>query len=247
MARKNALLADELAAMDGVDPDMDAPREMSPAPTSAPPPPDPVVAPLPSPAPVGVSPDIAALATMLAQAMSTNASQQQEMLAALLQQNATTVAKIARDRKPENQDYPDVSVFNPYGERDHPRPELPKLFVGQRHPETGAIERLLEEDREMLDYDACLFLRALQPSDAGTVTLMDERDVRVEVAQVTSPTGRVEQTVICVPYGLLSKDNSANKNAWCGVKRAAMQLLGPTRVAEVLAADAEARAAKAAA
>lgn len=44
-----------------------------------------------------------------------------EQLAAILEGNAQSTRKALR---PENERHPDISAFNPKGERDHPRPKL---------------------------------------------------------------------------------------------------------------------------
>jgi hypothetical protein len=55
--------------------------------------------------------------------------------------------------KPENDTHPDISVFNPRGERDHPRPQLVcEMFLGPY---------LLE--RQTLTVKECELLNQLEP------------------------------------------------------------------------------------
>jgi hypothetical protein len=95
---------------------------------------------LPDPTPMS---EVGSLAAALLQAMKGVAPQgiSKEDLAEVMQSNAEGMRKAL---KPENARHPDVSVFNPRGERDFPKPAL-RLKTFQNHNELHADDLDIEE------------------------------------------------------------------------------------------------------
>lgn len=249
---RNRALADELSD----EPiSLDAPE---PAPAAPPEPSAPVVvAEVSAPVPPPVSVPLDALAQLIASISATLGESQTKALGAILeQQNASlsamlttqaqTTAKIARDRIHENMTSPDVSVFNPYGERDHPMPELQgKVYVAQLHPDTRQVERLHEWEGGRnggLTYDEIVLVNALDNEPLTPITMADDSQWTMEVRVERAPGGKADRKLILIPFGFLGKKMFYDtRHAMIGPGRIARQFLGETRAAAALAAAQAAR------
>lgn len=137
---------------------------------------------------------------------------------------------IAQARKPipEGTDasYPRISVFNPLGERDHPRPGLKcDFFIGTQDPKTKLIARtypLLDDDLTAAEQVA---LNILEPM-AATVQRTDGESMKVQIVAEHDPaTDALMRMVIVLPQLVLGK-GSQFKNTLPLITNLVAQLTG---------------------
>jgi len=245
-ARRNSLkdeMSDEPVSYDAPEPGVTITAE-DPTPVVAAPPAAPEA--VPSPA---VSVDAAAaLAAILGPLLKEIQAGNHESTKALIQtitESGTRQAKltmdIAKEQRHSNMLHPDISAYNPFGERDFPRPELEgRVFLAQqrRLDEISHGERQLERLFQYeggtdggLTYFETLLLNALPAMDATRFTLVDGDDMngktQAEVRIFRTPEGKTEEKlIVCYPFGLIAKKNHMNKNNFPGPLRLARQLLG---------------------
>lgn len=138
---------------------------------------------------------------------------------------------IAQARKPiperTDADYPRISVLNPLGERDHPRPGLKcEFFLGTREPKSQTVQRTYGFVAEDLTAHEQIALNTLEPQSA-TITLLDDSPVKVEVVATSRDdiTNAITRLVLIVPPILLQK-GSQNKNMLPSVCGLVKQLTG---------------------
>jgi hypothetical protein len=111
--------------------------------------------------------------------------------------------------RPENERHPDVSVFNPKGERDHPRPHLPCEYFYNQMP----------LDRNDLTVDELTLLLEVQPGRYA-ITKTDDSEGTVEVFARRTGTGRIDQVHVC----LHAVDHDARMN-WPNFKTVLTQMV----------------------
>jgi len=111
-------------------------------------------------------------------------------------------------------DNPRISAYNPYGEKDHPRPGLKcPMFWGV----TNAKKEILATPLEFLEKNCTareqVALNLLEPTH-GLVKGSDRRDIRVSVVpdKIDDVTGHVQRLLIVVPYAILEKGSQALNN-----------------------------------
>jgi hypothetical protein len=114
-------------------------------------------------------------------------AEQTAKMAAALQKSADIQQKMI----PENVNAPDISAYNPEGERDHPRPELPakQVWFGG-----FPIERDLASAEELS------LLHQLQPGEYWVTRNDDEREI-VPVIFDKSETGQIWRIRIAADTG----------------------------------------------
>lgn len=161
-------------------------------------------APEPEAAPVPALPalDANAMAVVAAFAQQLLAGQQALTADNLKAQADAYAASMKVAMKPENADPPLISDFNPAGDRDHPRPELP-------YPVTmnGA-----ELPKELLTVEELTLLAQLEPGHFR-VTKTDDTQVIVSVVpEHDSATGTVTKMNLVSKFG--NKRNPADKDNW---------------------------------
>lgn len=159
--------------------------------------------------------DMAQFAQMLASALAQSGTEQAQVLREAL----TGAAAIAREPIPENKVHPDVSVYNPLGERDNPNPGLRcPMFIGQ-YDDTGKVAAAWEYiNTTRAEQEA---LNGIQPG-AYTVTRNDGIIGRLVVDERKDSTGETNRLVFAFPHGWLGRDQQ-------------MHLIGPLAIARQIA------------
>lgn len=219
MAKKDSLgarmVADEI---NGVDPDADPPKDLSPPPAVAP----------VAPSAPAVAPQVLSVTLADIQAIVKTAVEASQAGTANL---ADVVTKgIAQARKPipeqTDADYPRISVLNPLGERDHPRPGLKcEVFIGTREPKSQTVQRSYGFLADDLTANEQIALNTLEPTSA-TIRLLDDSPIKVEVVGKRDElTNEISRLVIMVPLALIQK-GSQNKNNLPGICNLVAQLTG---------------------
>lgn len=220
MAKKDNLGAKMVAAElhDG-DPDVDPPKDIPPAPVVAP---DPVAA-----APVAAAPmvgvtiaDIQAIVKTAVEAAQSGNSEMARMVTDGIAQ--------ARKPIPEQTDaaYPRISVLNPLGERDHPRPGLKcELFIGTREPKSQTVQRSYGYLADDLSAYEQIAINTLEPM-SGTIMLSDDQKIKVEIVATRDEiTNEIRRLVLMVPLYVIQK-GSQHKNALPSICNIVAQLTG---------------------
>jgi len=215
--KKNLLVADALR--DEGDPEVELTEEEdTPVETTTPVPAQPVAPPA---APASFSMTAVDLQAMVAAAV-TAAQAGNTALA----QAVTKGIADAREPIPENKFAPDVSDFNPLGERAHPRPALKcEMFYGSIDPKTKAVSRtypLLQEDLTAAEIVA---LNTLEPQNTH-ITLHDGATIKFAIVPEHDPaTDELRRLILCVPQSVIGK-GSALKNMLPGLVRIVAQVTG---------------------
>lgn len=159
----------------------------------------------------GVSPDVLAILQAFAGAIAQGQQSQQEGLSALLQQFQASMAeqaKLAREPIPENKVAPNVSAFNPMGERDHPRDGLKcHMYIGQ-YDEEGVVQAAYPIIEDACTREEQALCNALEQGEA-TVERNDGITGRVIVQARRDGAGKLNRIILAFPYGWLSKEFQA--------------------------------------
>lgn len=136
---------------------------------------------------------------------------------------------IARSREPipENKFSPDVSVFNPLGERDHPRPGLKcEMFLGTQDAKTKQVNRtypFLSGDVTAVEQIALNTLHAIEPTN---IELLDGSAIKVSVyAELDPVSDALRRLTMVVPQSVMQK-GSQIKNMLPPITNIVEQLTG---------------------
>ena len=134
-----------------------------------------------------------------------------EMMARAMEAQSKTNAEAAarvRNPIPEGTDAsnPRISVFNPLGDRDHPRPLLKcQFFLGTSEGKNGEIKRsypFLDDD---LTVHEVIALNTLQPATT-TIELYDGTKVPLSIVADQHPvTGNLQRMVFVLPATVTGK------------------------------------------
>lgn len=210
----------EVAEAFGADPDELAEETEAPEPVPAPAPEAPPAPPVP---PAALTMSVADIQAIVKTAI--GASQQgNKDIAEMVTQG------IAQARKPipEGTDAsnPRISVYNPLGDRDHPRPGLRcDVFLGTQDPKTKQISRTYPFNEEDLTVNEQIAFNTLQPGNYS-VKLYDGKDIKVAVVPELDPaTDELRRLVIVVPQVVTGK-GSAIKNMLPGPCNLVAQITG---------------------
>lgn len=158
----------------------------------------------PAPAPF----DMQAFAGALATALSTALAQSGQVTAQAVQDATAEALRSARAKIPENETHPDISVYNPDGERDHPRPGLQcEMFLGQYDEDDQVTPAFAIEGDRCTKQEQILF-NQVRPG-VFTVRRNDGKTGRVIVQGRRDANGDLQRLVIAVPHGWLGKDQQA--------------------------------------
>lgn len=128
------------------------------------------------------------------------------------QSNGDLAAEIAkgikntRETPPQNQFAPDVSVFNPLGDRDHPRPGLKcRMTLGTQDPKSKQVSETYPFEEDDLTAYEQIALNTLQPW-SGVVKRLDGAPMKVSlVPTYNSISDELDLLVIVVPAGVTEK------------------------------------------
>ena len=213
--RKNLDLAAELGEdIDVTEEEADAAREIVAAP------------PAPAPAPVAAAP-AAPIAMTLEQLQSllatsqTSAAQQTQALADALTQGI----KQSQPQRPSNEIAPDISVANPLGEKDHPRPGLKcRVTLGIQDAKTKQIQPTYPFVADDLTAYEQIALNVL-PAGEYMITLYDGRPIKTQVIAEYDALDRLQRMVIVVPQHVTQK-GSETRNMLPGPLNLVEQITG---------------------
>lgn len=180
-----------------------------------------------APSAPGLSPEVVAVLQSLAAAITQNNQSQSQGMQSILEQFSATMAeqaRIAREPIPENKVAPNVSAYNPLGERDHPRPGLKcDMYVGQ-YDDDGKIDAaypILEDTSSLHEQVLC---NALEQGEA-LVERNDGHIGKVIVQARRDGAGKLNRLIIAFPYGWLAKEFQAQLPS---MKKILEQIVGKT-------------------
>lgn len=152
--------------------------------------------------------DMQAFAATLATALSAAMSQTGQVTAQAVQDATAEALRQSRAKIPENETHPDISAFNPDGERDHPRPGLQcAMFLGQYDEDDQVTPAFAIDDDRCTKQEQILF-NQVQPG-IFSVKRNDGKTGRVIVQGRKDANGTLNRLVIAVPHGWLGKDQQA--------------------------------------
>ena len=139
----------------------------------------------------GLSPDVLETVKVMASAVAAAVAEKQaitpEVLASLLAGQAQAVQKAM---KPENTFHPNRSVYNPFGERERPRPEFPCKQV---------LQNGIPFQHETTLFEECELIRRL-PAGEFIVTKADGSALPLTIEKVTNrANGKLERIQIHYP------------------------------------------------
>lgn len=183
-------------------------------------------------APVATGPSVTLTFEQMKELMGLSSVQATEMMtSAMAAQSKTNAEAAARVRNPipEGTDasYPRISVLNPLGERDHPRPGLKcEFFLGTRMPKTKQVQRTYPWVADDLSAHEQIALNTLVPT-SKTILLRDDSEAKCEVVATSADdiTGEITRMVVVLPPHLLEK-KSQSKNNIPGICDLVAQLTG---------------------
>ena len=164
--------------------------------------------PAPVPAPVAAPSQPIALTFEQLQALMQGAQGNTQAIADALNKGIAQ----SKTPRPENQFAPEVSVFNPLGERDHPRPGLKcEVFLGAKD-RTGQVLSTYPYMPEDLTAYEQIALNTLTPG-THTLTLLDGAPIKLEIvaAKKDAVSEEITRLVLCVPQAVIEK-RSQSKN-----------------------------------
>lgn len=142
----------------------------------------------------------------------------------------SVTAGIAQARKaiPEgtDQSYHQISVLNPLGEKDHPRPGLRcEFFLGTKDAKTGVVTRNYPWVADDLTANEQIALNTLEPM-AKTIDLLDGTHVKVELLPTRDAlTNEITRMVLVIPQFVIEK-KSQHKNMLPNLCHIVEQLTG---------------------
>lgn len=137
---------------------------------------------------------------------------------------------IAQARKPipegTDQSNPRISVFNPLGDRDHPRPLLKcEMFLGTQDGEGKPIQRTYPFNQDDLTVHEILALNILEPGQ-HEIALYDGMTVSLKIVpEYDQATKALRRLVLVVPSTVTGK-GSALKNMLPGPTQIVGQITG---------------------
>jgi hypothetical protein len=114
--------------------------------------------------------------------------------------------KQAQPQRPSNETHPDVSAYNPAGERDFPRPGLKcEFFYGTRQPKTLAVQRSYAIKADDLTAYEQIALNSLEPQ-IGVIKMLDSTEAKVElVATRHDITDEIIRMVLVLPANVMER------------------------------------------
>ncbi len=113
---------------------------------------------------------------------------------------------IQQTKRHENTETPGVSVFNPLGDRDNPRPGLKcKMFLATQDPNTSAVRPAFPfEDDDLTAYEQ-IALNTLEPWQ-GVINLLDGSQIKVSlVPTYNAITDTLEKLAVVIPARVIEK------------------------------------------
>lgn len=149
--------------------------------------------------------DMTAFASALASAMATALQSNGALTAQAIQEATAAAVHQARAKLPENEHPPNISAFNPKGDRDFPRPGLKcKMFLGQYDDDDVVVPafEIAEEQCTLLEQE---LLNEVKPG-VFEMTRNDGKKGRVIVQGRKDENGALRRIVIAFPHGWLGKD-----------------------------------------
>lgn len=180
---------------------------MAPKPEAAQAAPEPETAAAPAAAPA-IDPNVLALAKALLD------GQREINLSMLGAQADAYAASMKTALKPENADPPLMSDFNPAGDRDHPRPELPYPFTMN-----GA-----EMPAHLLTVEEIGLLAQLTPGHYRITKTDDSQTVVAVVPEHDSASGSITKMNLVSKFG--NKRNPQDKDNWPPLRVWLAEMLG---------------------
>jgi len=136
---------------------------------------------------------------------------------------------IARSREPipENKFAPEVSVFNPLGERDHPRPGLKcEMFLGTQDAKTKQVNRTYPFMAGDVTAAEQIALNTLTATEPTAIELLDGSAIKVSVYTELDPVSdALRRLTIVVPQSVIQK-GSQIKNMLPPITNLVEQLTG---------------------
>ena len=156
--------------------------------------------------------------------------QLQQLLASNSQSHAALADAITQGirqtKRHENEFSPDVSVFNPLGDRDHPRPGLKcKMTLATQDPRTNVVHGTYQfEDGDLTAYEQ-IAMNTLQPW-SGVVALMDGALIKVSLVPTYNQIDNsLERLAIVIPAKVTEK-GSQIKNMLPSITNLVAQITG---------------------
>lgn len=119
------------------------------------------------------------------------------------------IAESVKKQRPENVFHPDVSAYNPLGERDNPRPDLrcEKVWFGG-----------FPVEKQLCSLDEILLLNQLEPGEY-IVTRVDDQTEIVPVEFIKSGTGKLARINIGIKTG------DEHRNVWPSMKKVLAEIV----------------------
>lgn len=128
---------------------------------------------------------------------------------AALAQSVADIAGKMQKQMPENVSFPDASAYNPLGERDNPRPEMPcpEVFFGG-----------FPVERDQLDIVEAMLITMLQPGEVRA-TKVDGESEKVRIGFKRNDSEQLERITIQINTG------KEHKHAWPGMREVLAEML----------------------
>jgi hypothetical protein len=128
--------------------------------------------------------------------------------------------------KHENETHPGVSVYNPAGERDHPRPGLKcRMTLGIRDPKTQVVSETYALDGDDLTAYEQIALNTLEPWE-GKIELLDGTVIPLTIVpSYNDVTEALERLVLVLPQAVTGK-GSEKKNMVPSIPSIVAQVTG---------------------
>lgn len=171
----------------------------------------------PKAAPVTAAPSVTLTFEQMKELMGLSGQNAADLMARAMESQSKTNAEAAarvRNPIPEGTDQSNsrISVYNPLGDKDHPRPALKcQFFLGTTEGKSGQVQRsypFLDDDLTVREVCA---LNILTPTTT-TIELYDGTKVPLSVVADAHPvTGNLQRMVLVIPATVTGK-GSALKN-----------------------------------